>query len=192
MDPDSIVCPGLHPPFEIIPREAGSIDLGRASNSVSSRHSKAYQCLEIKIYRPYLVQGAASFPQRFTTIQCHDRGTYWSRLERGVGTKGLERERHVSGLPFRLKLLVNKFVASDRRIFHGPCKKRCCSTGTFALPLGIFGDRGWKILNSDSDFFVWSLISETIDLFASSINCILILWSVFGYIRTSYIQLFLV
>lgn len=54
--------PGLHPPFEIIPHEAG-IHRSRASNSVSSRHGKAYQCPEIKIYRPYL--GARRFPQRF-------------------------------------------------------------------------------------------------------------------------------
>lgn len=43
--------------------------------------------------------------------------------DKGVGERERGDGRHVSGLPFRLKLLVNKFVASDRRIFHGPCKK---------------------------------------------------------------------
>lgn len=99
-----------------------SIDLSPAlPPAFSSRHGKAYQCLEIKIYRPYLVQGAASFPPRSTLTIGEHIDPDWG----AVGQRGWRERigRHVSGLPFRLKPLVNKFVASDWRIFHGgPCK----------------------------------------------------------------------
>lgn len=119
MDPDSIVCPELYPPFEIIPREAGSIDLSRASNGVSSRHRQG-----ISMPRNQDLSSLPCARRREFSTTFHDDPV--SRpgnilIPIGVGTKGLERERddrHVSGL----KPLVNKFVASDRRIFHGSCK----------------------------------------------------------------------
>lgn len=91
MDPDSIVCPELYPPFEIIPREAGSIDLSRASNGVSSRHRQG-----ISMPRNQDLSSLPCARRREFSTTFHDDPV--SRpgnilIPIGVGTKGLERER---------------------------------------------------------------------------------------------------